>query len=318
MTSYVIRRLVQGLLVMLVITILVFLALRLLPSDPLSLYIFENDIHGLSESQLHALRVEYGLDKTPVLQYLNWLSQILQGNLGSSLVYHDSVGSLIVQRIPPTLHLGIMAFILSGLLGILAGVISALRRGGWIDNVVTFLANFGITAPSFWIGLLLVYIFSNQLQWLPVQGYTSPFKDFWLNVRQVIMPTFCLSFAGIASIARQTRSSVLEVSRQDYIRTAFSKGLTEYWIVIRHILKNSLIPVITLQAFTLSQILGGSVIIETVFNIPGMGRLMVDSIFARDYPIVQNGVLLIAAVVVLTNLIVDISYGWLDPRIRYR
>jgi len=179
------------------------------------------------------------------------------------------------------------------------------------------LSNIGITIPTFWLGLMLVYLFSLTLHWLPVQGYTSPFVDPVQNLRQCAMPIFCLAIAPLAMITRQTRSSMLEVTRQDYIRTAWSKGLTERIIVMRHMLKNSLIPVITLLGISMSNIIGGSVVIETVFNIPGMGRMAVNAVFAHDYPVVQGTVLLIALTVLLINLIVDISYGWFDPRIRY-
>jgi peptide/nickel transport system permease protein len=179
------------------------------------------------------------------------------------------------------------------------------------------LANIGITVPSFWVGILLLYLLSLKLGWLPPFGYTSPFEDFWLSTRQLIMPVFCLALFSIASLTRQTRSSMLEVIRQDYIRTAWSKGLRERVIIIRHALKNALIPVTTQLGLQVGIIIGGAVLIETVFNIPGMGRLMTQAVFGHDYQIVQSGVLIIATVVVLANLFVDISYGWLDPRIRY-
>ncbi len=210
-----------------------------------------------------------------------------------------------------------VALFISIIIGIPAGVICAVRRGKWIDTVVTVLANIGITVPVFWLGVMLVYLFSLQLHWLPVQGYTSPFQDLGKSVRQLIMPIFCLSIFPIASITRQTRSSMLEVMRQDYIRTAWSKGLKERIIVSKHALKNALIPVVTLLGMSLSHIIGGSVIIETVFNIPGMGRMAVNAVFAHDYPVVQGFIFLIAVLIVTVNLIVDISYGWLDPRIRY-
>jgi peptide/nickel transport system permease protein len=199
----------------------------------------------------------------------------------------------------------------------MAGLTSALRRGSWLDTLVVSLANFGVSIPVFWLGILMVYLFSLYLGWLPVQGYTSPFKDFWLSTRQLIMPVICLCVGSLATNTRQTRSSMLEIIRQDYIRTAWSKGLKERIIVFRHVLKNGLIPVITLIGMQVSFIIGGSVLIETVFNIPGMGRLMIESVFSQDFPIVQGGCLVIATMVTSVNLFVDISYGWLDPRIRY-
>jgi peptide/nickel transport system permease protein len=182
---------------------------------------------------------------------------------------------------------------------------------------VTILSNVGSTIPVFWLGTILIYIFALRLGWLPVQGYTSPFVDISKNIRQLVMPIFCLAIFTISATARQTRSSMLEVMRQDYVRTAWSKGLNEQLVVVRHALKNSLIPVVTLSGLFLSGILGGSVLIETVFNIRGAGLAIVSAVFSRDYPVVQAFVLTIAIFTLLINLIVDISYGWLDPRIRY-
>jgi peptide/nickel transport system permease protein len=227
------------------------------------------------------------------------------------------VAKEIVRRLPITLHLGLLAFSISIIIGIPAGVICAVRRGTWLDTVITFLTNIGITVPNFWMGIVLIYVFAVHLRWLPVQGYTSPFTDFWKNTRQILMPVFCLCVFPIASAARQTRSSMLEVMHQDYVRTAWSKGLRERIIIMRHGLKNALIPVITLMGMAFSMIIGGAVIIETVFNIPGMGRLAVASVLNQDYPYVQGITLIIAVTIVLINLIVDIIDGWLDPKIHY-
>jgi peptide/nickel transport system permease protein len=201
--------------------------------------------------------------------------------------------------------------------GILVGLLAAIRRNSWIDKFLTPLTYVGITIPVFWLGILMIYLFGLKLNWLPISGYTSPFVDFWQSTKQLVMPVICLSVFGIASNARQTRSSVLEVSRQDYIRTAWSKGLRERVIIFRHILKNSLIPVITLIGIGVGIVFGGSVLEETVFAIPGIGRLLVSSIFDHDYVVVQAITFVIAIIVLLTNLVVDISYGWFDPRIRY-
>jgi peptide/nickel transport system permease protein len=184
--------------------------------------------------------------------------------------------------------------------------------------VVTFLANIGITMPVFWLGMLLIYVFALKLGWLPVFGFTSPFTDFAKSTRQLIMPVFCMAIFGIAGNARQTRSAMLEVMLQDYIRTAWAKGLQERMVITRHALKNGLIPVITLVGFGVSSILGGSVLVETVFAIPGMGRLLVTSVQNHDYPYIQAIVLLIAVAIVLANLIVDLSYIWVDPRVHYQ
>jgi peptide/nickel transport system permease protein len=317
MTTYIIRRLMQSLLVLLIVTIIVFLAMRLLPGDPILMYLTMRDVEGSTQEQIDALRKEFGLDKPWVVQYAEWISGVVRGDLGKSILHRGSVTTEIIRRIPITLHLGALAFLISILLGIPAGIISAIKRGKWLDTVVTLLANLGITVPIFWLGILLIYFFSLYLRVLPVFGYTSPFKNFWLSTRQIIMPVFCLSVFAIASGARQTRSSMLEVMRQDYIRTAWSKGLRERVIIVRHALKNALIPVVTLKGMSVSYIIGGSVLIETVFNIPGMGRLAVDGVLSQDYAIVQGVILVIATAVTLVNVVVDISYGWLDPRIRY-
>jgi peptide/nickel transport system permease protein len=191
------------------------------------------------------------------------------------------------------------------------------KRGKWIDSVLTVLANLGMTVPVFWLGILMIYVFSLQLHWLPVFGYTSPFEDPWRSLQQMIMPVFCLATTGMATMARQTRSSMLEVIRQDYIRTAWAKGLRERDIISRHAVKNAFIPVITLMGMHVRYIFGGSVLIETVFSIPGMGRLMITGILSQDYQVVQAAALILAIVVMVANLAVDISYAWFDPRIHY-
>ncbi|MGD0795287.1 MAG: ABC transporter permease [Dehalococcoidales bacterium] len=202
-------------------------------------------------------------------------------------------------------------------MGISAGIICAIRRGGILDQTISVLANLGISVPIFLLGILGIYIFALKLKLLPIMGWTSPGQDFWLSTRQVIMPVIALAIPGIAMMARQTRSSMLEVVRQDYLRTAWSKGLKERQVIIKHALKNALIPIVTLLGLQVRILVGGSVIVEQVFNIPGMGRLLVYASFSKDFIIIQAGVLLIGAIVCLANLIVDISYGWLDPRVRY-
>jgi peptide/nickel transport system permease protein len=317
MITYVTRRLIQGVIILILVTLFIFLIMRLLPGDPLLLYVSQNESASFSEQEMTALRHQYGLDRPLMIQYFVWIGDVLRGNFGTSIYYHQDVSYLVGKCLPVTVQLGIMSVIISSILGIAFGVLCALRRGKWLDTFLTLLANLGITLPSFWLGILLIYFFALKLNWLPVWGYTSPFEDFWLSMKQSIMPVFCLILYPIASLTRQTRSSMLEITRQDYIRTAWSKGLRERVIVIRHTIKNALIPVITMLGMQVSIIFGGTVIIETVFNIPGMGRLMAQAVFGHDYQIVQSGVLIVALVVVLANIIVDISYGWFDPRIRY-
>lgn len=317
MTAYIIRRILMGIVVILIVTIMIFLFIRLLPGDPLIIYISQADMQELTEEQLYELRVKYGLEKTIPLQYIDWLGGIFTGDFGLSIYYDVDVGHLISERMPVTLYLGVLAFVISTVFGIASGVICALRRGTWIDTLVTFLANIGITAPAFWVAIILIYLLALQAGWLPVSGYTSPFDDFWLSLKKVIMPVFCLALFSVASLTRLTRSSMLEVIQQDYVRTAWSKGLRERMIIMRHSLKNALIPVVTVLGLQVAFIFGGSVLIETIFNINGIGRLMTQSVMQQDFLVIQAGTLIIAVMVVLSNLIVDISYGWLDPRIRY-
>jgi peptide/nickel transport system permease protein len=317
MTAYIIRRLMLGVIILLLVTLLVFLAMRLLPGDPLIIFISQSQVEIYSPEQLAELRHEYGLDRTLPMQYISWIGNILRGDMGKSINLGQDVGYLISAKLPITIYFGVMSFIVSAFFGIIFGVICALRRGKWIDSVVTVLANIGITLPAFWVGILLMYLFSLMLHWLPTSGYVSPTESLGQSLRAAIMPVICLSLFSVASLTRQTRSAMLEVVNQDYIRTAWSKGLPERVIISRHTIKNAMIPVITILGLQVGLVFGGSVLIETVFNIPGMGRLMAESLFSHDYQIVQAGTLVIAVVVVLSNLIVDISYGWFDPRIRY-
>ncbi len=318
MSTYMIRRLIQTLFVLFMVTLIIFFAMRLLPGDPLIIYIGQSQqLSSLSEEGIEKLRHQFGLDRPIWVQYVHWVYGVIKGDFGDSIFYNQPVSKLLLERYPITIHLGLMAFILSTILGILAGLFAAIRRGQWVDRVVTPLTYVGITVPIFWLGILMIYIFGLKLNWLPIIGYTSPLKDFWLSTKQAIMPVICLSIGALAATARQMRSSMLEVIRQDFIRTAWSKGLRERLIVLRHALKNSLIPVITVLGLHFGWIFGGSVIVETVFSIPGIGYLMVTSIFAQDYAVVQSCTLIFAAMVVLANLMVDLSYGWLDPRIKY-
>jgi peptide/nickel transport system permease protein len=317
LTSYIIRRLFLGLITLVLITIIVFLVMRLLPGDPLILYLSAGEMGQMTPDQVQEMKHKFGLDKSLTLQYVSWIGNLLHGDLGESIFYDTSVVDLIKERLPVTLHLGIAAFIIGNFFGVLFGVICALRRGSWIDNVITLLANIGITLPSFLIAILLMYLLSLQLRWLPTTGYTSPFTNFWLSTKQIIMPVFCMSLFTIAAQCRQTRSSMLEVIKQDYIRTAWAKGLGEIRITMKHALKNALIPVIIVMGLQVSVIFGGSVLIETIFAIPGVGRLMASSVLQQDFMVVQAVVLLVGTVVVLANLTVDLSYGWFDPRIRF-
>jgi peptide/nickel transport system permease protein len=317
MTTYIIRRLFHAVIVILVVSALVFFLMRLLPGDPILMYVTMGDLQDITQEEIDLIRHKFGMDKPLVVQYFDWLRNAVQGDFGQSILHQYDVLEEILNRLPITLFIGLWAFAIGCIVGPLLGVLSAVRRGKWVDTLVTVVANIGISAPSFWIGIILIYVFALYLGWLPVYGYTSPLEDLGRNLQQIIMPVLVLATFPIASAARQTRSSVIEVLRQDYVRTAWAKGLSERVIIIRHVLKNALMPVVTLQGMLLRTIIGGSVIIETVFVIPGMGKLAVDGMLAQDYPIVQGVVMVVALTVVIINLIVDILYGWLDPRIQY-
>ena len=318
MAIYIFRRLLMSLFVLIMVTLVIFFAMRLLPGDPLIIYVAESQqLASMSPEGLEKLRKEFGLDKPIMVQYANWIYGVIRGDFGNSIFFHATVGSLLLQRFPPTIYLGLMAFAVSTTLGILIGLLAAVKRGRWGDRIITPLSYVGITIPQFWLGILMIYLFGFKLNWLPIVGYTSPLDDFSMSISQAVMPVICLSIGALAATARQMRSSMLEVIRQDYIRTAWSKGLKERIIIIRHALKNSLIPVVTVLGLHLRYIIGGSVIVETVFSIPGIGYLMVSSIFSQDYAVVQSCTLMFAVIVVIANLVVDISYGWLDPRIKF-
>jgi peptide/nickel transport system permease protein len=317
-TTYIIRRLIHAVIVLFLVTIIVFLVMRLLPGDPLIIYVAQTaELEAMPPEMLDELRHEFGLDKPIMVQYVNWILGICRGDFGTSIFYREKVSKLLLERFPVTIHLGVFSFIIGAFFGLLAGLLAAIRRGKWVDKIVTPFTYVGITIPVFWLGILLIYAFGLKLRWFPISGYTSPFDDFWLSTRQLVMPVLCLAVFGLAANARQMRSSMLEVIQQDYIRTAWSKGLAERMVIIRHAMKNSLIPVITLMGIGIGIIFGGSVLVETVFAIPGVGRLLVSSIFGQDYVVVQAITFVIAVIILMINLIVDISYGWFDPRIRY-
>jgi peptide/nickel transport system permease protein len=244
------------------------------------------------------------------------LSKIFRGDLGKSITVQEDIATLIAQRMPRTAYIGLIAFVFANIFGILAGIVCALRRGSWMDNTITTLANIGMTIPVFWLGVLLMYFFCYKLGWLPTSGWVNPFEDFWGNVRHMILPMSCIAVGSVAGLARLVRSCMLEVIAADYVRTAWAKGLRERVIVLRHQLKNALLPVVTALGGARGAILGGSVFIETVFAIPGMGLLMTNAIFDQDYQVVQAGVLLFGAIIIFSNLAVDIAWGWMDPRIR--
>jgi peptide/nickel transport system permease protein len=320
MTAYIIRRCIIGIIILWLVTMLVFLFIRLLPGDPLMIYLGNFNPTGggstFGPEQLEILRHQYGLDRPLPVQYWDWMTDILRGDLGESIGVGQPISHLVADALPRTAYIGFISFLIGVFGGIFIGIICALRRGSWMDNTLTTLANIGMTIPTFWLAILLIYFFSVKLHWLPTYGWVNPWDNFWESTRRLIMPIMAMSLAGIAGLARLVRSCMLEVMGTDYVRTAWSKGLRERVIVIRHQIKNAMIPVVTALGGALAGILGGSVFIEVVFAIPGMGRLITTAIFDYDYQVVQAGVLFFGAIIIFSNLIVDIAWGWMDPRIR--
>lgn len=305
MSGYIIRRSLLLIPTLFAVFTVVFLAGHLAPGSP-ALLLAGDDA---TPEAIAAIEKELGLDQPLHIQYLRFLSRVLQGDLGYSLRTRRTVVSEIMSRYPATLELAGLSVLLATIVGVTAGIISAVKQNSVYDNICMVGSLFGIAAPVFWLGLMLMLVFSVYLGWLPTVGRG--------NFSHIILPAITLGAASIAIIARITRSSMLEVMQQDYIRTARSKGLKERVVVSKHALKNALIPVVTVIGLQLGVLLGGAVLTETVFGWPGVGRLLVDAIFWRDYPLVQGGVLLIATTFIIINLIVDISYSFIDPRIQY-
>jgi peptide/nickel transport system permease protein len=312
--NYIIRRLLQMVPVLLLVTLIAFSLMHMMPVDPVAAMLGPE----ATPEAVATLRHEFGLDRPVWMQYLDWLGNALRGDFGRSLVNRQPVSDLIAQRLPVTLQIGLSAMLLSLLIALPVGILSALRRNTVEDQLSRFIAILGIAVPNFVLGILLILVFSVTLRWLPPSGYTSLFDDPLQSLRLTILPAVTLSAAMAAVTMRQIRSSLLEVMEQDYIRTARSKGLSEYAIVSGHAMKNAMIPVVTILAIQVAILFGGSVIVETIFAIPGIGRLVVNAIIAHDYPIVQAVVLLMGFIVSAFNLLADLSYAILDPRIKYR
>ena len=300
-------------LILIIISIFTFLLVSFIPGDPVYAMLGEE----VSQEEYDRVYHELKLDQTVIMRHFSWLGGALHGDFGQSTQFHTRTVDVLAERIPITLFFSLSAFTISIPLGILFGVISAVYRGRPADTVVTLLANITACLPQFWIALLVMYIFAMRLGWLPSYGFTWFSQDAVMGIKQTIMPLFCLALGGIATTTRQTRSSMLEVIRQDYVRTARSKGLSRKKVIFLHALKNALIPVITILGMRLGSMLAGSMFVESVFNIPGMGSLFVIAIQSRDIPVVQACVLVTALVSCIINLLTDILYAVVDPRVRY-
>jgi peptide/nickel transport system permease protein len=313
MIRYIIRRLIQAVGVLILVSVLVFLLVRLIPGDPIQLLLGE-DLSPAVEQQLIQ---RWGLDQPLYEQYFRWVFNILQGDFGQSIRTQEQIGNLIGSRILPTMMLATGAMLIAVSVGIPAGVVAAYKaRTGW-DHFAMFFALVGLCVPHFWLALLLMLAFSLNLGWFPVSGYASPFVDPLGALRHLVLPSLALGIGLAASISRMTRSTMLDVLSQDYIRTARAKGLSERVTVFGHALKNAMLPTITVIGLQLGFLLGGAVVIEELFSYPGIGQLLIFAISNRDYPLVQSVVLVFASVFVVINLLVDISYAYFDPRIRY-
>jgi len=311
--GFIARRLLATIPVIGMVAIFVFLMLRLTPGDPAA--VIAGDY--ASESQIAEIREKLGLDQPLVQQFFIWAGRAVQGDFGQSFFFKKSVAELIQQRLEPTVALAIVTLVLAIIVAVPLGVIAAYRHGTWIDRVTMGFSVMGFSVPVFVIGYLLIYIFAVKLGWLPVQGYTRIAEGFFPFIERLILPAVTLSVIYIALIARITRASVLEVLGEDYIRTARAKGLTERRVLIRHALRNAAVPIVTVIGIGIALLIGGVVVTESVYSIPGLGRLTVDAVLARDFPTIQAVVLLFSFVYVLVNLLIDLIYTVLDPRIRY-
>ncbi|HYB43002.1 MAG TPA: ABC transporter permease [Candidatus Methylomirabilis sp.] len=314
MGRLILRRLLATVPVLLLVTAGVFALIHLTPGDPVDAMMAESQDAAARES----LRRELGLDRPLYAQYAAWMGRLLRGDLGRSIRNQEPVVENVGRRIRPSLELAALAMAISIAVALPIGLITAARRNTSIDRLGTLFTVVGICMPNFLIALLLIFLFGVTLRWLPISGYTDPLEEPLAGLRSLLLPAVTLGLALAAVVARTLRSSMLEALAEDYVRTARAKGLSEGAIIRGHVLRNALIPVVTVVGLQLGTLIGGAVITEYVFALPGVGRLVVDAVFARDYPLVQGVVLLIALGYILSNLAVDLLYGWIDPRIRYR
>ena len=320
MGQYAIRRVLLFIPTLLLATVMVFALFWIVPGDP-ALTILgggEGDSGTVSPEQLQRLRQTLGLDRPIYAQYASWLWHVLHGDLGTSLWYKTPVWVQLKDRFLVTMELAVMAILMAFCVAVPLGVTSAVKQDTGFDYISRVFSTIGVALPTFWLGILIVYALATFFQWLPPLGYATVWDDPLTNLQQLVFPALTLAFHDLAFTARVTRSSMLEVMREDYMRTARAKGLREILIVGRHALKNALLPVVTVSGYQFGRLLGGVIIVESIFVVPGMGTLLIDSIVHRDFIVLQAIVLLIAAVVLILNLAIDLLYGVLDPRIRYQ
>jgi peptide/nickel transport system permease protein len=313
MFTYVVRRILATIPVMVVVALFVFSLLFIAPGDPAAVIAGDQ----ATPADVERIRQNLGLDRPFLVQFSEWAWRLLQADLGRSIFTNLPVTTMIAQRVEPTLSLMVVTLILSVVLAVPIGVLAAWKAGTWIDRAIMGFAVFGFSVPVFVVGYLLAYLFALQLEWLPVQGYTPIARGVWPWLENLILPSIALGCVYIALIARITRATMLEVLQQDYVRTARAKGLGQGPILFIHALKNASVPIVTVIGIGIALLIGGAVVTESVFAIPGLGRLTVDAILRRDYPVIQGVVLLFSFVYVLVNLLIDLLYTLLDPRIRY-
>ncbi len=313
MVSYILRRILATLPVMGIVALFVFSLLYIAPGDPAAVIAGDN----ASPADVERIRQSLGLDRPFLIQFGTWLWRILHFDLGTSIFTNLPVSAMIAQRLEPTLSLMALTLVLTILVAVPLGVVAAWKAGSWIDRTVMTFAVFGFSLPVFVIGYVLAYVFALELEWLPVQGYTPLARGVWPWLENLILPSIALGCVYIALIARITRASMLEVLQQDYVRTARAKGLGQRNILFLHALKNAAVPIVTVIGIGVALLIGGAVVTESVFAIPGLGRLTIDAILRRDYPVIQGIVLLFSFIYVLVNLMVDLIYTLVDPRIRY-
>jgi peptide/nickel transport system permease protein len=312
--AYALRRLLLAIPVLFGVSVLVFAVLHLAPGDPAAIMLGAQ----ATKEDVERLRRDLGLDEPLVVQYLNWIGQVVRGDLGRSIPLGRAVLPEVLLRFKATLLLTAGALAIAVFLGLIAGIVSAVKQYSWLDRMSMGVAVTGVSLPVFWTGIMLIIVFALQLRWFPSSGMSSPYGSGVADVLwHLVLPAVTLGTASAAALARLTRSSVLEIIRQDYVRSARAKGLAERAVITRHVLKNAVNPIITVLGVQVGFLLGGAILTETVFSWPGLGSMMVRAIQARDYPLVQGGVLLIATTFVLVNLVVDLLYAVFDPRIRY-
>ena len=312
MTSYIIKRVLASIAVIFIVSVFVFSIIHLLPGDPVIIALgLETPIEDIQR-----VREEHHLNDPLPQQYITWVMEMFHGDFGDSLIEFRPVADIIKERLPRTLAIGVPAFVLGILLGLLIGIVSAVRRGKAIDQTLTLFTTLSIGTPQFWIGMLLLYLFSIKMHWFPMRNLVMPGESILGYLRSAALPIFCSCLQMMGSISRQTRSNMLEVISQDYIRTARANGISENTIIYKHALKNALIPVVTVIGMNLRNIIAGAVLVENIFSIPGIGVTMTNAINNRDYWVLQSCVLIVSFIAVFGNLIVDILYGYIDPRIR--